>query len=68
MIRKLPSLLDPIFLPLTSFSYYTDPECLQFTVTCHERMPGSKFINNIGKAADILMDLMEKESSSAVKL
>lgn len=32
---------------------------LQFTVTCHERMPGQEFINNLKKAADMIMDMME---------
>lgn len=32
---------------------------LQFTVTCHERMPGGEFIANLGKAADMIMDMME---------
>lgn len=33
-------------------------ESLQFTVTCPEHMPGAKFIANLEKAADMLMDTM----------
>jgi hypothetical protein len=32
---------------------------LQFTVTCHERMPGQQFTDNLGKAADLIMDMMQ---------
>jgi hypothetical protein len=43
-----------------------DPECLQFTVTSHESMPGQTFLDNMGKAADMLMELME--ANKAAKL
>ncbi|ORY45846.1 acyltransferase ChoActase/COT/CPT [Leucosporidium creatinivorum] len=39
--------------------YMIHTEHLQFTVTCHERMPGQKFTDNLGKAADLIMDMME---------
>ncbi|KAK4047181.1 hypothetical protein OIO90_006290 [Microbotryomycetes sp. JL221] len=34
---------------------------LQFTVTSHESVPGQQFIDNLGKAADMIMDMMEQQ-------
>lgn len=40
-------------------------ESLQFTVTCADHMPGAKFIANLEKAADLLMDMMVSAESEA---
>lgn len=45
--------------------YMIHPECLQFTVTCGDDVPGQEFINNIEKAADMLMDVMVAAESEA---
>lgn len=36
---------------------------LQFTITAHERTPGKEFIANLGKAADMIMDMAEGKES-----
>lgn len=36
------------------------PECLQFTVTSRKEMPTATYLKNLTKAADMLMDVMER--------
>lgn len=57
----------PLSLKLTLLDS-ADPECLQFTVSHHEAMPGQLFLDNMGKAADMLMDLMVESKKAGGKL
>lgn len=45
--------------------YMIHEESLQFTVTCADHMPGAKFIANLEKAADLLMDMMVSAESES---
>lgn len=40
--------------------YMIHPECLQFTVTSRKEMPTATYLKNLTKAADMLMDVMER--------
>jgi len=40
--------------------YMIHPESLQFTVTSKTHMPSQKLIENLAKAADMMMDMMEE--------
>ncbi|KAM0786990.1 hypothetical protein ACM66B_002408 [Microbotryomycetes sp. NB124-2] len=41
--------------------YMIHPDHLQFSVTSHESVPGQKYTDNLAKAADMVMDMMEQQ-------
>ncbi|SGY41705.1 BQ5605_C003g02542 [Microbotryum silenes-dioicae] len=45
--------------------YMVHKEHLQFSVTCERHMKGREFIANLGKAADMIMDMMEASAADA---
>ncbi|SCV66893.1 BQ2448_5539 [Microbotryum intermedium] len=45
--------------------YMIHKDYLQFTVTCERHMKGKEFIANLGKAADMIMDMMETSAVEA---
>lgn len=44
--------------------YMIHTDHLQFTVTSHEQMPRQEFADNLGKAADMIMDMMESAAET----
>ncbi|KAI5474812.1 carnitine O-acetyltransferase [Pseudohyphozyma bogoriensis] len=43
--------------------YMIHEDNLQFTVTCHQSMPGEQFLRNLEKAGDMIMEMMEGAAS-----